>query len=157
MHGNSPSGSAPESVYLSVWQIPVALISTNTSPALGPASCTVSIVSGWPASKAIAARTSISVLLGNTCSTACCRCLENQGKCPPLNGQSSLPRIEVDGRRSLQAIPTKRRGQTAQNYDSRCAEIPAAARASRLARDLERFKGHIDLFFSSLADIWRAL
>ena len=35
--GNSPSGSAPESVKASVWQTPVALISTSTSPALGAA------------------------------------------------------------------------------------------------------------------------
>ena len=34
--GNSPSGSAPESVNSSVWQMPVALISTSTSPACGP-------------------------------------------------------------------------------------------------------------------------
>ncbi len=32
--GNSPSGSAPERVNSSVWQTPVALISTSTSPAL---------------------------------------------------------------------------------------------------------------------------
>ncbi len=47
--GKRPSGSAPERVNSSVWQIPVALISTSTSPAFGPASCTVSIVSGAPA------------------------------------------------------------------------------------------------------------
>src|SRR5947207_303576 len=57
--GNRPSGSAPERVNSSVWQIPVALISTSTSPACGPASCTFSIVSGLPASHATAARTSI--------------------------------------------------------------------------------------------------
>jgi hypothetical protein len=34
--GNKPSGSAPERVNSSVWQMPVALISTSTSPALGP-------------------------------------------------------------------------------------------------------------------------
>src|SRR5262249_32355752 len=34
--GKRPSGSAPERVYSSVWQMPVALISTITSPALGP-------------------------------------------------------------------------------------------------------------------------
>ena len=31
-------------VNASVWQTPVALISTSTSPAFGPSSCTVSIV-----------------------------------------------------------------------------------------------------------------
>jgi hypothetical protein len=30
-----PSGSAPERVNSSVWQMPVALISTSTSPAFG--------------------------------------------------------------------------------------------------------------------------
>ena len=50
------------SVNLSVWQMPVALISTSTSPAFGPSSCTVSITSGLPASWATAARTSISSL-----------------------------------------------------------------------------------------------
>ena len=33
--GNRPSGSAPERVNSSVWQMPVALISTSTSPAFG--------------------------------------------------------------------------------------------------------------------------
>ena len=44
--GNSPSGSAPESVNSSVWQMPVALISTSTSPACGPSRWTVSIAAG---------------------------------------------------------------------------------------------------------------
>src|SRR5919106_2474652 len=57
--GNSPSGSAPERVNSSVWQIPVARISTITSPALGPSSCTVSTLSGSPALCATAARTSM--------------------------------------------------------------------------------------------------
>src|SRR5919106_3832818 len=60
--GKRPSGSAPESVNSSVWQIPVARISTITSPALGPSSCTVSIESGAPAWCATAARTSIARL-----------------------------------------------------------------------------------------------
>src|SRR5258705_780939 len=34
--GNNPSGSAPDSVNSSVWQTPVALISTSTSPSRGP-------------------------------------------------------------------------------------------------------------------------
>src|SRR5438477_7591693 len=59
MAGKSPSGSAPERVNSSVWQMPVALISTSTSPAFGPASCTFSMASGLPASHATAARTSI--------------------------------------------------------------------------------------------------
>ena len=57
--GTGPSGSAPESVNSSVWQIPVARISTITSPALGPSSCTVSTLSGSPALCATAARTSM--------------------------------------------------------------------------------------------------
>src|ERR1700722_4258726 len=65
MEGNSPSGSAPESVYLSVWQIPVALTSISTSPAFGPSSCTVSIARGLPASNATAALTSIGSTLQN--------------------------------------------------------------------------------------------
>src|ERR1044071_3290915 len=56
--GKSPSGSAPERVNSSVWQMPVALISTSTSPAFGPSRRTVSIVSGAPALCATAARTS---------------------------------------------------------------------------------------------------
>src|SRR5580692_10993689 len=59
MEGNSPSESAPDKVYLSVWQIPVALTSISTSPAFGPSSCTVSMVSGLPASNATAALTSM--------------------------------------------------------------------------------------------------
>src|SRR5580765_3750595 len=54
--GNSPSGSAPERVNSSVWQTPVALISTSTSPAFGPSRSTSSITSGLPAAYATAAR-----------------------------------------------------------------------------------------------------
>jgi hypothetical protein len=39
-----------------VWQIPVAITSTMTSPARGPSMSIVSIVRGWPASQATAAR-----------------------------------------------------------------------------------------------------
>src|SRR3546814_1047644 len=59
MAGNSPSGSAPDRVNSSVWQTPVALISTSASPALGPSSCTVSMLRGSPPSRATAARTSM--------------------------------------------------------------------------------------------------
>jgi len=52
----------PESVYSSVWQTPVALISTMTSPLRGPSSWTVVTSSGLPASNATAARTSMVVL-----------------------------------------------------------------------------------------------
>src|ERR1700744_6000989 len=55
IEGNKPSGSAPDRVNSSVWQIPVALISTSTSPALGPAKSTVMISSGFPAAVATAA------------------------------------------------------------------------------------------------------
>src|ERR1043165_5831032 len=40
--------------------MPVALISTSTSPAFGPSSCTCMTASGLPASNATAARTSMS-------------------------------------------------------------------------------------------------
>ena len=43
--GNRPSGSAPESVYASVWQTPVALISISTSPARGPSTSMSSMTS----------------------------------------------------------------------------------------------------------------
>src|ERR1700761_2056077 len=55
MAGNRPSGSAPDKVKASVCQTPVALISTSTSPALGPSRSTVSMTSGLPASNATAA------------------------------------------------------------------------------------------------------
>src|SRR5690606_31539109 len=61
MAGKRPSGSAPDSVKSSVWQMPVALTSTSTSPARGPSSCTVMISSGLPAATATAARTSMVV------------------------------------------------------------------------------------------------
>src|SRR5580704_13768739 len=66
MEGNSPSESAPDKVYLSVWQIPVALTSISTSPAFGPSSCTVSMLRGLPASNATAALTSMTSTLQNT-------------------------------------------------------------------------------------------
>src|SRR5437016_80040 len=59
MAGKRPSGSAPDSVKASVWQMPVALISTRHSPARGPSRLTVSMVSGAPALRATAARTSM--------------------------------------------------------------------------------------------------
>jgi len=59
IEGNSPSGSPPESVNASVWQMPVAFSSTSTSPAFGPSSWTVSITSGSPGLWATAALTSI--------------------------------------------------------------------------------------------------
>src|SRR6476659_3288555 len=53
--GNRPSGSSPDKVNQSVWQMPVALTSTSTSPARGPSRSTVSMVRGWPAFQAMAA------------------------------------------------------------------------------------------------------
>src|SRR5262249_11616549 len=61
--GNKPSGSAPESVKSSVWQIPVAFTSTSTSPAFGPSSSTSVTVSGLPFSNATAARVFMTVSL----------------------------------------------------------------------------------------------
>src|SRR4029453_6676525 len=57
--GNSPSGSAPDRVNSSVWQMPVAMISTSTSPPRGPSRSTVATASGSPALCATAARTFI--------------------------------------------------------------------------------------------------
>src|SRR5258708_6784355 len=54
--GKSPSLSRPSSVYASVWQMPVALISTRTSPVFGPSRSISMISSGFFASKATAAR-----------------------------------------------------------------------------------------------------
>src|SRR3954462_8925705 len=56
IEGNRPSGSAPDRVKASVWQMPVARISTSTSPALGPSRSSSTISSGFLASKATAAR-----------------------------------------------------------------------------------------------------
>src|SRR5258705_8385905 len=55
--GNSASGSAPESVNASVWQTPLAFISTRTSPERGPSRSTVVTSSGWPGPFATAALT----------------------------------------------------------------------------------------------------
>src|ERR1700733_12860418 len=63
MAGNRPSGSAPERVNSSVWQMPVALISTSTSPARGPSSCTVVTSRGLPGPNATAARTSMGIAI----------------------------------------------------------------------------------------------
>src|SRR6187455_3246057 len=54
--GKSPSGSAPERVNSSVWQMPVAFICTSTSPAFGPSSSTSSTTRSLPGSYATAAR-----------------------------------------------------------------------------------------------------
>src|SRR6185503_19556254 len=62
--GNRPSGSAPDRVNSSVWQMPVALSSTRTSPAFGPSRSTVSMASGAPALCATAALTFMDSSLG---------------------------------------------------------------------------------------------
>src|ERR1700689_899803 len=66
--GNKPSGSAPDRVNSSVGQTPLALISTRTSPALGPSKSTVTISKGLRAATATAAWVFIDIsflLLGN--------------------------------------------------------------------------------------------
>ena len=62
--GNRPSLSAPDSVYRSVWQMPVALISTSTSPARGPSRSTSSMLSGSFTFQATAARVFMLAFLG---------------------------------------------------------------------------------------------
>src|SRR5690349_3830675 len=54
--GKMPSLSKPSSVYASVWQMPVAMISTSTSPGLGPSRSSSTISSGCLGAKATAAR-----------------------------------------------------------------------------------------------------
>src|SRR5690606_29429673 len=64
--GKMPSGSAPDSVNSSVWQMPVAFTSISTSPSFGPSRSTSTISSGLPAAKATAARDFMSIdLLSN--------------------------------------------------------------------------------------------
>src|SRR6195256_3323518 len=67
MAGKRPSGSSPDRVKASVWQMPVAFSSTRTSPSRGPSSSTSAISRGLPASNAMAAftRMSNSVWVGN--------------------------------------------------------------------------------------------
>src|SRR3982750_662422 len=55
-----PSLSKPSSGNASVWQMPVAMISTRTSPALGPSRSTSTISSGCLGANATAARVFIS-------------------------------------------------------------------------------------------------
>ena len=54
--GNRPSGSSPERVKASVWQTPVWVMRTSTSPLRGGATSISTIFSGSPAAKATAAR-----------------------------------------------------------------------------------------------------
>src|SRR4030081_722117 len=56
IEGKIPSLSRPSRGEASVWQIPVAFISTRTSPAFGPSRSSSTISSGFLASKATAAR-----------------------------------------------------------------------------------------------------
>src|SRR5690606_20874864 len=60
--GNSPSGSSPLSVNASVWQTPVWVIFTSTSPLRGGSTSISTISSGCPAAKATAARDFMDVL-----------------------------------------------------------------------------------------------
>src|SRR5690606_6989399 len=62
--GKIPSGSAPLRVNASVWQMPVALISTRTSPARGPSRSTSVMERGALAAVATAAGVFIGVLAG---------------------------------------------------------------------------------------------
>src|SRR2546430_7280254 len=107
--GNKPSGSDPERVNSSVWQMPVALISTSTSPAFGPCNCTVSMLRGAPALWATAARTSmahssgISTGIGtvrqlwNACRGVCNESPEFDGN---RNGASIMERLPPDAQRA---------------------------------------------------------
>src|SRR5690349_7504006 len=54
--GAYPDGSAPEAVYMSVWQTPVATSRTSTSPACGSWRSTSWTTSGFPNSSSTAAR-----------------------------------------------------------------------------------------------------
>ena len=54
--GAYPDGSAPEAVYMSVWQTPQASSRTSTSPARGSSSSTSVTLSGFPNSSSTAAR-----------------------------------------------------------------------------------------------------
>src|SRR5690606_4997850 len=67
--GNTPSGSAPESVNASVWQSAVWVIFTRTSPARGGSTSSSTICSGAPGAKATAARDFMAWLLG--CGRGC--------------------------------------------------------------------------------------
>src|SRR5574343_2040661 len=62
--GNRPSGSSPLRVKASVWQTPVWVMRTSTSPFFGGATSISTICSGWPAAKATAARDFIRGSLG---------------------------------------------------------------------------------------------
>ena len=59
--GAYPVGSAPEAVYMSVWQTPQAASRTSASPAFGSSSCTSWTTRGCPNSSRTAARTFRSV------------------------------------------------------------------------------------------------
>src|SRR5690606_109879 len=65
--GNTPSGSSPDRVKASVWHSAVWVIFTHTSPAFGPSRSSSTICSGWPASKATAARVFMAWLLQCSC------------------------------------------------------------------------------------------
>ncbi len=93
MAGNRPSGSAPDNVYSSVWQIPVALISTSTSPARGPSSSTVSMLSGAFALRAMAARTFMAASLVRV-RRRCCE-VADPGASRKVPG--ALPRTPPEG------------------------------------------------------------
>ena len=82
--GRCPRDRRPSRVNSSVWQMPVALISTITSPAFGPSRSTSVISSGLPASNATAARVFIRTLpswiaLGRHCSGGAPRAQLHQG------------------------------------------------------------------------------
>src|SRR4249919_2362291 len=63
--GNRPSGSSPLRVNASVWQTPVWVMRTSTSPARGGATSISTICKGWPGAKATAARDFMAILCGN--------------------------------------------------------------------------------------------
>src|SRR5277367_6342068 len=84
MTGNSPSGSAPDNVKASVWHTPVATMRTRTSPDLGPARSTSSILSGLSASQATAALVFIDELLIHGISESN-SCIDKQQACQPIS------------------------------------------------------------------------
>src|SRR5690606_7983222 len=77
--GNTPSGSSPDRVKASVWHSAVCVIFTSTSPFFGPSRSSSTIWSGFPGSKATAAR----VFMVDSCKAVVCGWLFQVGTDQP--------------------------------------------------------------------------
>ena len=103
--GKTPSGSSPLRVKASVWQTPVCVIFTSTSPFCGGATSISTICRGSPALNATAARDFIGGSPGRIRRGLRGAADEPEWPCPALPGQTMTVEHALLCRRAVRALP----------------------------------------------------